>query len=117
MISKAFAMGSPGTAGAQGAGGVGDFSFIIMMAVIFAIFYFLMIRPQQKKQKELKAMLDDLAHGDAVMTSGGIHGKVTGLTDAVVTLEIADKVRIKVARSAIAAVLQKSGSPAPTAKS
>jgi len=110
-------MGSPGTAGAQGAGGVGDFSFIIMMAVIFAIFYFLMIRPQQKKQKELKAMLDDLAHGDAVMTSGGIHGKVTGLTDAVVTLEIADKVRIKVARSAIAAVLQKSGSPAPTAKS
>jgi preprotein translocase subunit YajC len=117
LISKAFAMGSTGTAGAQGAGGVGDFSFIIMMAVIFAIFYFLMIRPQQKKQKELKAMLDDLAHGDAVMTSGGIHGKVTGLTDAVVTLEIADKVRIKVARSAIAAVLQKSGSPAPTAKS
>jgi len=110
-------MGNPGTAGAQGAGGVGDFSFIIMMAVIFAIFYFLMIRPQQKKQKELKAMLDDLAHGDAVMTSGGIHGKVTGLTDAVVTLEIADKVRIKVARSAIAAVLQKSGSPDPTAKS
>ena len=110
-------MGSPGTAGAQGAGGVGDFSFIIMMAVIFAIFYFLMIRPQQKKQKELKAMLYNLAHGDAVMTSGGIHGKVTGLTDAVVTLEIADKVRIKVARSAIAAVLQKSGSPAPTAKS
>ena len=117
MISKAFAMGNPGTAGAQGAGGVGDFSFIIMMAVIFAIFYFLMIRPQQKKQKEPKAMLDNLAHGDAVMTSGGIHGKVTGLTDAVVTLEIADKVRIKVARSAIAAVLQKSGSPAPTAKS
>ena len=117
MISKAFAMGNPGTAGAQGAGGFGDFSFIIMMAVIFAIFYFLMIRPQQKKQKELKAMLDNLTHGDAVMTSGGIHGKVTGLTDAVVTLEIADKVRIKVARSAIAAVLQKSGSPAPTAKS
>ena len=117
MISKAFAMGSPGTAGSQCAVGVGDFSFIIMMAVIFAIFYFLMIRPQQKKQKELKAMLDNLAHGDAVMTSGGIHGKVTGLTDAVVTLEIADKVRIKVARSAIAAVLQKSGSPAPTAKS
>ena len=117
MISKAFAMGNPGTAGAQGAGGVGDFSFIIMMAVIFAIFYFLMIRPQQKKQKELKAMLDNLVHGDAVMTSGGIHGKVTGLTDAVVTLEIADKVRIKVARSAIAAVLQKSGSPAPTTKS
>ena len=116
MISKAFAMGNPGTAGAQGAGGVGDFSFIIMMAVIFAIFYFLMIRPQQKKQKELKAMLDNLVHGDAVMTSGGIHGRVTGLADAVVTLEIADKVRIKVARTAIAAVLQKTGSPAPATK-
>jgi len=116
VISTAYAMG--GNQGAQGAGGFGDWSFIIMMVVIFGIFYFLMIRPQQKKQKELKAMLDNLAYGDMVMTSGGIHGKVTGLAEAVITLEIADKVRIKVARSAIGAVLQKSGSstPAPTAK-
>ena len=116
MISTAFAMG--GNQGAPAAqGGFGDWSFIIiMMAVIFGIFYFLMIRPQQKKQKELKAMLDNLAYGDMVMTTGGIHGKVTGLADAVVTLEIADKVRIKVARSAIGAVLQKSGQPAPAAK-
>lgn len=119
MISTAYAMGgNQGAPGAQGAGGFGDWSFIIMMVVIFGIFYFLMIRPQQKKQKELKAMLDNLAYGDTVMTSGGIHGKVTGLADAVITLEIADKVRIKVARSAIGAVLQKSGSstPSPTAK-
>ncbi|MHB8138858.1 MAG: preprotein translocase subunit YajC [Smithellaceae bacterium] len=117
MISTAYAMGgNPGAAGAQGAGGFGDWSFMIMMVVIFGIFYFLMIRPQQKKQKELKAMLDNLAYGDAVMTTGGIHGKVTGLTDAIVTLEIADKVRIKVARSAIGAVLQKTGSPAPATK-
>ncbi|MDD5413998.1 MAG: preprotein translocase subunit YajC, partial [Smithellaceae bacterium] len=95
MISTAYAMG--GNQGAQGAGGFGDWSFIIMMVVIFGIFYFLMIRPQQKKQKELKTMLDNLAYGDTVMTSGGIHGKVTGLADAVITLEIADKVRIKVA--------------------
>ena len=115
MISTAFAMG--GNQGAPAAqGGLGDWSFIIMMAVIFGIFYFLMIRPQQKKQKELKAMLDNLAYGDMVMTSGGIHGKVTGLADTVVTLEIADKVRIKVARSAIGAILQKSGQPAPTTK-
>jgi len=112
LISTAYAMGGNQGAPAQGAGGFGDWSFIIMMVVIFAIFYFLMIRPQQKKQKELKAMLDNLAYGDTVMTSGGIHGKVTGLADAVVTLEIADKVRIKVARSAIAAVLQKAGAPA-----
>jgi preprotein translocase subunit YajC len=59
-------------------------------------------------------MLDNLAYGDTVMTTGGIHGKITGLADAVITLEIADKVRIKVARSAIGAVLQKSGSAAST---
>ena len=113
MITTAYAMG--GNQGAQGAGGFGDWSFIIMMVVIFGIFYFLMIRPQQKKQKELKSLLDNLAYGDLVMTTGGIHGKITGLADAVVTLEIADKVRIKISRSAIGAVLQKTGSPAPTA--
>ncbi|MCE5262835.1 MAG: preprotein translocase subunit YajC [Deltaproteobacteria bacterium] len=104
MINTAYAMGAPG--GAGGAGG-GDFSFIIMMAVLFGIFYFLLIRPQQKKQKEIKAMIANLAHGDLVMTSGGIQGKVTALTDTVVTIEIADKVKIKVARNFIAAVLQK----------
>jgi len=115
LITTAYAMGgNQGAPGSQGAGGFGDWSFIIMMVVIFAIFYFLMIRPQQKKQKELKALLDNLAYGDLVMTTGGIHGKITGLADAVVTLEIADKVRIKISRSAIGAVLQKTGAPAPT---
>jgi preprotein translocase subunit YajC len=103
--------GAPGGGSAGGGDGLG---FIIPMAVIFVIFYFLLIRPQQKKQKELKALLDNLAYGDTVMTTGGIHGKITGLAEAVITLEIADKVRIKVARSAIGAVLQKSGSAAPT---
>ena len=106
----AYAMG--GVPGGAAAGG-GDWGFIITMVIIFVIFYFLLIRPQQKKQKELQAMLTNLAYGDMVMTTGGIHGKITGLTDTVVTLEIADKVRIKVARSAIGAVLQKSGSAAP----
>jgi preprotein translocase subunit YajC len=100
--------GAPG----GGSAGGGDWGFIITMGIIFVIFYFLLIRPQQKKQKELKSMLDNLAYGDTVMTTGGIHGKITGLADAVITLEIADKVRIKVARSAIGAVLQKTGSPA-----
>jgi preprotein translocase subunit YajC len=100
--------GAPG----GGSAGGGDWGFIITMGIIFVIFYFLLIRPQQKKQKELKAMLDNLAYGDTVITTGGIHGKITGLADAVITLEIADKVRIKVARSAIGAILQKAGSPA-----
>jgi len=94
---------------APGNGGGPDFSFMIVMAILFAIFYFLLIRPQQKKQKELKEMLDNLAHGDIVITTGGIHGKVTALTDTVVTLEIADKVRIKVSRNFIGGVLQKAG--------
>lgn len=105
MTSLAYAMGAPGGGGA--AGGGGDFSFIIMMGVMFAIFYFLLIRPQQKKQKEIKNMIANLAHGDVVMTSGGIQGKVVALTDTVVTLEIAEKVKIKVARNFIGAVLQK----------
>jgi preprotein translocase subunit YajC len=110
LTTLAYAMG--GAPGGGQAGG-GDWGFIITMVIIFVIFYFLLIRPQQKKQKELQAMLSNLAYGDMVMTTGGIHGKVTGLADTVVTLEIADKVRIKVARSAIGAVLQKSGSAAP----
>ncbi len=104
MIDAAYAMGvSPGGSGA----GKADPSFLIMMAVLFAIFYFLIIRPQQKKQKELKEMLANLNYGDVVLTSGGLQGKITGLTDAAVTLEIADKVRVKVSRSFIVSVLQK----------
>jgi preprotein translocase subunit YajC len=110
LTSLAYAMGgAPG----GGAAGGGDWGFIITMVVIFVIFYFLLIRPQQKKQKDLKAMLGNLAYGDAVITTGGIHGKITGLADAVITLEIADKVRIKVSRNAIGAILQKAGAPMP----
>ncbi|MFB3926106.1 MAG: preprotein translocase subunit YajC [Syntrophales bacterium] len=98
----AYAMG-----GAGGGTPGGDMQFIVMMAVVFLIFYFLLIRPQQKKQKELKEMLSNIKHGDTVVTAGGLYGKVTGLTDSVVTLEIADKVRVKVSRGHISAVAQK----------
>ena len=64
----------------RGSAGGGDWGFIITMVIIFVIFYFLLIRPQQKKQKELKTMLDNLAYGDTVMTTGGIHGKITGFS-------------------------------------
>ena len=104
----AHAMGSMG-GGNEAAGG--NLSFIIMMATLFGIFYFLLIMPQQKKQKELKKMLAELAHGDVVMTTGGIQGKVTAITDTIVTLEIAEKVRIKVARSFIGAVVEKAPKP------
>jgi preprotein translocase subunit YajC len=106
----AHAMGNFGSGGTGGAGGV-DFSFIIMMLVIFSIFYFLMIMPQQKKQKETKKMLAELAHGDLVQTAGGLQGRVTALTEMVVTIEIAEKVKIKVARNFIGAVIEKAPKP------
>ena len=102
-MGLAYAMGG----GGAGAPAGGDFSFFIMMAVIFVIFYFLLIRPQQKKQKELKEMLANIKHGDTVVTTGGLYGKVVGLTESIVTLEIADKVTVKVSRGHISAVAQK----------
>ena len=104
MTDIAYAMGGLGGGGAAGGG---DLSFIIMMAVVFAIFYFLMIRPQQQKQKEIKKMRENLSHGDTVVTVGGIYGKVTAITDTTVTLEVADKVKIKVSRESIGTVTQK----------
>lgn len=96
MIDIAYAMGSGNT-------GEGTSSMItfIPLILMFVIFYFLLIRPQQKKAKDHREVLDNLKRGDTVITAGGIHGKITGLTDTVVTLEIADKVRVKVSRSQI----------------
>ncbi|MBU0965423.1 MAG: preprotein translocase subunit YajC [Proteobacteria bacterium] len=71
------------------------------MILIFIVFYFLLIRPQQKKAKALQEFLSNLKKGDEVVTGGGLHGKITGITDSVVTLEIADNVRVKVARQYI----------------
>ncbi len=79
MIENAYAMGLPG----GGAGG-GDWSFFIMMGVLFAIFYFLLIRPQMKQQKEHKDMLANLTHGDLVITSGESRVKVTAIRGNVI---------------------------------
>jgi preprotein translocase subunit YajC len=93
---------------AQTAPGVGSPSQLISflpLVLVFIIFYFLLIRPQQKKSKEHQHMLGKLKKNDEVMTSGGIYGKVTALTDNIVTLEIAPNVRIRVNRPQISAVL------------
>ena len=70
--------------------------------IIFVVFYFLLMRPQQKKLKEHQELLKNLKRGDQVVTSGGIYGEITGLTETFVTLEISENVKIKVARSQIA---------------
>ena len=72
---------------------------IIMMGLIFGIFYFIMIRPQMKRQREHQAMLNKLGKGDEVITRGGIIGKITGVTDDVLTIELQEKVRVRVPRS------------------
>ena len=69
---------------------------------MFAIFYFLLIRPQQKKAKLHRELLGALKVGDKVVTNGGLHGKITGIKETVVTVEIAPKIRVKVSRGSIA---------------
>jgi preprotein translocase subunit YajC len=72
-----------------------------MMLLMFAVIYFMLIRPQSKKRKEHQTWLDSLQRGDTVITQGGIIGKVTGVADKVVTLEVAHDVRMRVLRSHI----------------
>ena len=72
-----------------------------MMVLMIAVFYFILIRPQQKKQKETESWLKSLKKGDDVVTSGGVIGRISGLTDNTVTLEVQEKVRIKVLRSSV----------------
>ncbi|WP_457576044.1 preprotein translocase subunit YajC [Desulfomarina sp.] len=102
---------------AAGAGAAGGFASFIPLILIFVVFYFLLIRPQQKQAKQHQAFLNDLKKGNKVMTKGGIHGEITGLSDNVIRLEIAKDVVIKVSRDAIAGPLVKNtGTPAKKAK-
>jgi preprotein translocase subunit YajC len=93
-------MGAPG-GGAEGQA-PSMLQSMLPLIIIFAIFYFLIIRPQQKKAKEHKAVLEGLKKGDRVLTNGGIYGEVYALTPEVVTLVISEGVKIKVARGYIA---------------
>jgi preprotein translocase subunit YajC len=96
---------------AQTAGGAGPsqspMGMVIMMVGFVVIFYFLLIRPQQKKQKEHQAMLSKMGDGDEVVTAGGILGKVVTVGDQFLTIEIADGVRIKVQRFQVTSLVPK----------
>jgi preprotein translocase subunit YajC len=81
-------------------------AFLPMIA-IFVVFYFLLIRPQQKKAKEARAMLDALQKGDEVLTAGGILGRISRITDQYVTVEIAPSTEITVQRAAVSQLLPK----------
>ena len=102
-IDLAYAMGQ--LPGGGGGGGSQIMSFLPII-LIFVIFYFLLIRPQQRRAKDHRSLLSNLKVGDQILTSGGIYGKITGLREDVVTIEISDKVRVKVARGNIAGVVR-----------
>jgi preprotein translocase subunit YajC len=107
------ARSAPG-AGRPGPGGCAEAGQpFVLMAVVFGVMYFLLLRPQQKRQRELDDLLKALKKGDKVRTTGGIRGEIVELTDTEVSLLIADKVKINVLRSHIASRVDR---PAPEVK-
>ena len=80
---------------------------MIPLILIFVIFYFLLIKPQQKKQKDLQEMIKGLKVGDKIMTTGGIYGVIGGLTNETISLKVADKVKLEVSRAAVAKLVSK----------
>lgn len=100
--SIAWAMGPTPQGGAQGPQAI--FTSLLPLIIIFAIFYFLLIRPQQKRAKQHKEMLSAIKKGDKVITSGGIYGLVEAVGDKTVTIKVAENVKIKLGKGYIAAV-------------
>jgi len=107
-----------GSAYAQAAPGAFDMlnSLIVPTMLIIGIMYFLMIRPQQKRLKEHRAMIAAIRRGDTIVTSGGIIGKVTKAEDQELQVEIADGVKVKVLRSTVSEIRGKGEGAAPAAK-
>ena len=96
FATNAYAMA--GGAEQQAGGGMEG---IIMLVIMFAIFYLLLIRPQQKRAKQHKELVENLKSGDQVVTAGGLHGKIVAVQDDIITLEVASNVRIKINRPSI----------------
>ena len=91
-----------------GAGGALS-QFLLLFAPLFAIWYFLVIRPQQQNRRKVQTMLSNLKTGDRVVTSGGIHGTIISFRNGIVQLQIANQVKVDVARSAITGMVEDAG--------
>jgi preprotein translocase subunit YajC len=100
LISEAWAQAAPGAGG-------GQFQFALLMAAFIALFYFMLIRPQQRRAKEHQTLVSKLASGDEVVTSGGLLGRVTDVGDTFITLEIAEGVRVKVQKVQVTQLMPK----------
>ncbi|MGB3068236.1 MAG: preprotein translocase subunit YajC [Ottowia sp.] len=105
FISNAFAQTAPAAA-AEG-GMTSSLMSMLPLLLMFAVLYFIMIRPQMRKQKEHRAMIDALAKGDEVATAGGLMGRVTAISEGSMTLQIASGVEVQMQRSAVVQVLPK----------
>ena len=103
FISEAFAQAAPAAA----AGGESSLLTMLPLVLMFVVLYFVMIRPQMKRQKEHKAMVDALAKGDEVVTAGGVLGKVAKIGDTYLHVEVASGVELQLQRSAVVQVLPK----------
>ncbi len=106
FISSAFAQTAPAAA-AAGSDMQSSLMSMLPLVLMFVVLYFVMIRPQMKKQKEHRAMIDALAKGDEIATAGGLLGKVTKLGEGYLSLEIANGVEVQLQRSAVVQVLPK----------
>jgi preprotein translocase subunit YajC len=106
FISEAFAQAAPAAAGAAESP-FGGLTGMLPIVLMFVVLYFVMIRPQMKRQKETKAMIDALAKGDEVVVAGGLLGKVSKLGDSILHVEIANGVEVQVQRAAVVQVLPK----------
>jgi preprotein translocase subunit YajC len=104
FISNAFAQAAPAAANT---GLMGNLSTFLPLILMFVVMYFLMIRPQQKRAKEQKAMMDALAKGDEIVTAGGILGKVSKVNDTYVTVEVAANTEVVVQKHSITTLLPK----------
>ena len=104
FISEAFAQAAPA---ATGGGTESSLLSMLPLVLMFVVLYFVMIRPQMKRQKEHKAMIEALGKGDEIVTTGGLLGKVTKMGETFVSIEVANGVELQVQRSAIVQVLPK----------
>jgi preprotein translocase subunit YajC len=104
FISSAFAQTAAAPAAASD---FGQYTQMLIMVGLFAVMYFVLIRPQQKRAKELKAMIDSVGKGDEVITAGGLLGKITKIGESYMSLEVAAGVELQVQRSAVVQVLPK----------
>ena len=105
FISSAFAQTAPAATGTQSM--MSSLTGMLPLVLMFVVLYFVMIRPQMKRQKETRAMLDAVVKGDEVVTTGGVMGKITRLAEGQVTLEVASGVELQLQRNAITMVLPK----------